>query len=483
MDNQIALVSVLTIAGCFGAAAGQGAQSQMQGMQHDMGDMQNGPAQVGNPALRTVTSPPVPDLLKETTGHQAMDLHQFEQFALAANPTLRQANALVTQSAGLARQAGLYPNPSVGYEGDQIRGGAYGGGEQGAFLQQNIVLGGKLGLRRNIYEQQRRADEIGVGEQRYRILSDVGQSFYAALAAQEVVNARTKLLGLAIDALETAHQLANVGQADAPDVLQSEVEAEQAKIDYVRAQRMFMQAFRSLAALAGKPELPLAPLAGNLENPPAVDEAQALDRIVTDSPAVKRAQQDVTRARAELKSARRESIPDIQLRAGAQQNFERLAEGSPRIVGAQAFATAQIALPLFNRNQGNVAAARAELERAQGEINRVQLSLRRSAQPLLQAYLAGQLEALRYKNEMIPRALQAYRLYLQKYRQMGAAYPQVLVSQRTYFQLQIGYINVLQQLWSNAIALENYTLSDGLTDSMPSGVIGPTVNLPNGGGQ
>ncbi len=53
----------------------------------------------------------------------------------------------------------------------------------------------------------------------------------------------------------------------------------------------------------------------------------------------------------------------------------------------------------------------------------------------------------RYKNEMIPRAERAYRLYLAKYQQMGAAYPQMLVSQRTFFQLQIGYVNAFESIW------------------------------------
>jgi cobalt-zinc-cadmium efflux system outer membrane protein len=421
-----------------------------------------GSMQMGSSAETT------PDLLKDLATRSAMQLSQFEQLALAANPTLVQANAMVRQSTAQAKQAGLYPNPLIGYQGEQIRGGTYGGGEQGGFVQQNIVLGGKLGLRRDVYEQQRQADEISVAEQHQRILSDVGQSFYSALAAQEVVNTRRRLLGLAMDALETAHQLANVGQADAPDVLQSEVEAEQAKIDYLTAQRMYLRDFNTLAALVNKPDLPLAPLTGSLENPPPINEDQVIEQIVRDSPAVKRAQQDAVRAAAEVKSAKRESIPDIQLRAGVQQNLERLSEGNPRTVGVQVFASAGIALPIFNRNQGNIAAASATLARAQSEISRLQLSLRRNAQPLVQSYLSGQMEAGRYKNEMIPRAMRAYQLYLRKYQQMGAAYPQVLVSQRTYFQLQISYIHALEQLWRDAIALQNYTLTDGLTAPTPS---------------
>jgi cobalt-zinc-cadmium efflux system outer membrane protein len=126
------------------------------------------------------------------------------------------------------------------------------------------------------------------------------------------VKVRRQLLGLAMDAVQTAHQLANVAQADAPDVLQAEVEAEQAKVDYVAAQRAFIQEFRMLAAAAGQPDLPLAPLAGDLQNAPAISEA-VVEEIVRDSPSVNRAQQDVARADAELKSARRETVPDLQL--------------------------------------------------------------------------------------------------------------------------------------------------------------------------
>lgn len=437
-----------------------------------------------NPAQQLRPETPVPELLTEALRRAPMELQTFKQYALSTNPTLPQASALMRQAAGQARQAGLLPNPLVGYQAEQIRGGSYRGGEQGAFVQQTFVLGGKLRLRRDVFEQQRREDEIGIEEQRYRILSDVGQRFYATLAAQEIVDIRRRLMAVADDARETAHQLANVGQADEPDVLQSEVEAEQAKLDYTIAQRTFIQEFQKLAALVGKPELPLAPLAGNLENPPSIDANHIAEQIAQDSPSVKRAKQDIARAETELKSARRESIPDLQIHAGLQNNFEPINGFIDKPVGVQAFVTAGITLPLLNRNQGNVAAARADLERSQGEVTRVQLSLRQSAQPLLQAYLSAWAEVSRYKNEMVPRASRAYQLYLMKYQQMAAAYPQVIVSQRTLFQLEVGYINALEQVWMTAVALQNYTLSDGLSAPMPSGSTHPALNLPasSGGG-
>jgi outer membrane protein, heavy metal efflux system len=424
----------------------------------------------------------VPDLLNEMGKNPTMQLSQFEQFALTANPTLRQADVLTRQSAAQAGQIGLLPNPSVGYEGAEIRGGSFRGGEQGAFVQQTFVLGGKLGLRRNVFEQQQREDEFSAAEQRARVLSDVQQGYYMVLAAQELVTVRRRMLQLANDAVQTAHQLANVGQADAPDVLQAEVEAEQAGVDYTNAQRTFIQRFRTLAVLAGQPDLPLSPLGGHLEDPPLIDPHGIIAQILQNSPSVKRAQQNILRTEAELKSAKREAIPDLQIRAGVQNNFEPLNDATGTAVGVQGFVTAAVSLPIFNRNQGNVGAANAGVEHARAELVRVQLSLRRGGEALLQAYLSGQAEASRYKNEMIPRSSRAYELYLSKYRQMGAAYPQVIVSQRTLFQLQAAYVAALENVWNSAIALQNYTLSGGLDTPVPSGLTSTTANLPDSAG-
>ena len=466
------------------------------GQQHDMGNMQmdttpqsQGPdthatmtlQEPENPDRKTGSNLPAPELLKDVAARSPMALADFEALADANNPTLKQANSLVRRSQEQARQAGLYPNPTVGYQGEEIRGGSFGGGEQGGFIQQSIILGGKLGLRRNIYEQQKNADQIGVTEQTYRVHSDVQQSFYDALTAQATVQLRQRLLGVALDAVETVHQLANVGQADAPDILQTEVEAEQAKVDYVTAQRQYLQAFRTLAVLVGKEDIPPSPLQGDLEKTPDINAEQMIDSIAQDSPTVKRALQEAEVARARLRDAKRELVPDLQLRAGEDYSFEQL-ENSHNAVGPQSFATAGINIPLWNRNQGNVEAAKAEIERASQGVLREQLSLRRQAAPLAQSYETAKFEAERYKTQLIPRAARAYQLYLKKYQNMAQAYPQVLVSQRTLFQLQISYLMALHDVWRSAIALQNYTLSGGLDAPMSIGSTTTTINLPNTGG-
>ena len=70
---------------------------------------------------------------------------------------------------------------------------------------------------------------------------------------------------------------------------------------------------------------------------------------------------------------------------------------------------------------------------------------------------------------MIPRAQRAYELYSVKYQQMAAAYPQVLVSQRTLFRLQMSYLRSLEAEWVSAVRLQNYTLGGGLDRAASSG--------------
>ena len=431
---------------------------QMPGMQHPMPQPAQQPPVPGQmPGMNM----PLPPTRAPAQGGPALSLEQLEQMAMQSNPTLAQAQSEVRVAAGRAKQAGLYPNPTVGYDSDEFRGGFVNGGQQGFFVQQEIVLGGKLGLSRRVFEEERKQAEVERDEQRLRVQNGVRLLFYQALVAQETVQLRSSLVALANDAVSTAKQLFNVGQADQPDVLQAEVEVDQETLALVAAQQNQRRAWTELAAAVGRPELPLSRLQGNLEEVVEVNPDQWLQTLLKESPAVKIAALGIQRAQAQLARARREPIPNLQLRGGARNNLE-LIEPLGRPIGWEGFAEVGVQLPIFNRNQGNVEVAKADVERAKREQRRVELLLRQRSAMLFQNYLIAQDAVQRYRTQMIPRAEQAYKLYLQKYSQMTAAYPQVLVSQRTLFQLQTDYIAALEALWTNSIVLRGFLLSDPL---------------------
>lgn len=402
--------------------------------------------------------------------------------AATSNPTLAQARSEMRAAEGRKKQAGLYPNPTVGFDADEVSSGPIiRGGQLGFFVQQNIVTGGKLRLSREVFEQERRQAEGELEEQQLRVENGVRAIYYQTLAAQAMLDLRQELSRIAADAVETAKQLYNVGQADTPDLLQVEVEASRDELAVVDAKQNLMRMWRSLAATVGRPELQMARLAGDLESLPEVNTDDWLNRIVNQSPAVKIAELEVQRSEAALTRARREPIPDLQLRGGLRQNRELL-EPTGRPIGLQGFAEVGVQIPIFNRNQGNVQAAQADAERARNEVNRVKLLLRERASSLVRAYESSRVAANRYKYEMIPRAQRAYELYLNKYGQMAAAYPQVLISQRTFFELQTEYVTALRTLWTNSVGIQSFMLTDGFeAPARPGEMERPVreINLPS----
>ncbi len=410
---------------------------------------------------------------------KTITLEELQQMALQNNPTFKQSTANIQAAEGRKRQSGSYPNPTVGYQGEQIRGGSFHGGEQGFFVQQDIVLGGKLGLNRKIFDQELKQAETEGEEQKVRVVTNVRMSYIQALSAQQTLELRHNLSKLAADAVETSRQLANVGQADAPDVLESEVEAQQAELAVTMAEQNQQRVWKALAAVVGNPRLPLMKLEGKLEDTQAVNPDELVEKIVNESPAVRIAELGVKRAEAALARAKREPIPDLQLRGGMQQNGELLSNG--RAVGLQGFADVGVRIPIFDRNQGNIAAARADAERAKREAERVKLVLRERAASVVENYTFSQTAVDRYKNQMIPRAQKAYEMYTKKYQQMAAAYPQVLISQRTLMQLEVSYIMALENFATSSLSLESYMLTDGLeAPSQPGGIDRPVreVNIP-----
>ncbi len=404
-------------------------------------------------------------------GQAGLTLAQLQQMALARNPTLQQAQDAAAAAAGEARQAGMWPNPTVGYQGEQIRGGAFQGGEQGAFVQQTIPLGGKLQAAQaaaRAREQGRRAE---LAAQRQAVRTAVALAYYDALAAARALTLRGQGLTLAEDAATTTAQMANVGQADQPDEARAAIAVETAQAAQAAARAAVHAAWARLAAVVGDPGLIPQPLAGHLApGPAALDTAGYVERLLTQSPALAAARSGVAAAEAELAAARKRPIPDLELRGGVEDNRELQANG--RAAGAQAFASAGVALPLFNRNQGGVAAAVARLAGARAEVTRLRLALRAEAAPVLARYRAAAQAAAAYAR-MLPQAERAEHMLDMDYWDMTAGYPEVLAARRRRLALQRAQARTLRELWRSDATLRGMLLTAGLRpaeDGMTQGM-------------
>ena len=392
-----------------------------------------------------------------------LTLAQLEQLALESNPTVRAARAAIDAASARARQAGAWPNPVVGFAAEEVAfGGAEPRGSHGLFVEQTVPLFGKLALGRAIFD--RVADEASIRAelQERRIVSSVRTLFYQLLTAERRIQVHERLTALSSEATGVTAQLFNVGAADRPDFLESDIEMRRVRLELNAARNEQFALRQQLAAVVGRAEIADRAVDGTIDVAiPELERAATLQALVERSPQMRAARAAIARSQATTALARRQTYPDLFVRGGTAFNREH-AEGTRQPLGWEGQIEAGIRLPLWNRNQGGIAASRADETLAEAELVRLELSLRAEAASEFARYLTALRSAESFRAEIMPRAEQAYTLYLARYREMAAAYPQVLMSQRMLFELAREYLVHLETGWRSALRLQGFLAGEGL---------------------
>ena len=113
---------------------------------------------------------------------QMLTLSDLQSIAFANNPTLAAAAARIEAASGRQFQAGRYPNPVVGYQTIEM-GLRDTAGQQGGFVSQRFITGGKLELDQMIAGQEMAEAEFQLLAQERRVHRDVSLRYYDALVA------------------------------------------------------------------------------------------------------------------------------------------------------------------------------------------------------------------------------------------------------------------------------------------------------------
>jgi cobalt-zinc-cadmium efflux system outer membrane protein len=385
-----------------------------------------------------------------------LTIADLEQLALANNPTLVQAAAYIDAARGKALQAGLPFNPTAGIVGENI-GADRTAGEWTFFsLQQQIVTGGKLRLSRQKYEVEAELAEIQAHAQQLKVVNGLTAAYFDVLAGQRSLENERRLAGNAEEAVKTTEQLLNLGQANQQDLLQAQVEASQARVAVRNAETRLRQDWVHLATQIGIPDLPQRPLAGQLESDgPALNRDESLARLLKESPELAFAVTKVRQDQTQLERERREPIPNVTVRGGVGYNYETR---NP---------TAQVGLslpiPVFDRNQGTIRQAAADLTRSQAEVTRVQLDLQRRFADAFTRYQMAREQVENFRDQVMPKARKSVELYEEQLKARRASFPQVLVARRTVYQLDEEYNKSLVQFRRAEVEVRGLLLVDGLT--------------------
>lgn len=448
------------------AAGGKAAQTAAR-VKLCSADSQSATAATDNrvvPAVRREANEP-----KASAGEKPLTLEDFMQIALEHNPTLVLAQAEIEKERGNWTQVGLYPNPTIGYlRSDPSQAGQ--SRTDGAFIQQQIITGGKLRLNREI-------EEFGIANSGYqrdaqiqRVRNDVRIRFYQVLAARQRVTVARETVTLARQAVKTTQDLWKAKQVARADVLQAEVQLEVFRSSLERAKEGAALAWQHLVDMAGVSGMQPVPLAGSLEaGAVGLNRDQLWVELQQNNSLLHSLRAQVGIAQKTLERQRAQPIPDLTVQVVGEVDHTFNYSTVSTLLA--------LPVPIFDRNQGAIYNAYHELVRAQREVERTELVLNDQFTTSFASYRNGRRDVNRLEKEVLPRAKENLELTTQGYKLKQFDVMRVLAAQQTYLDLRMKRIDALLEMQRAKVELEGLQLTGGLNPA----TIGAAIQ--GGGGE
>jgi cobalt-zinc-cadmium efflux system outer membrane protein len=106
-------------------------------------------------------------------------------------------------------------------------------------------------------------------------------------------------------------------------------------------------------------------------------------------------------------------------------------------------------IPLFNRNQGNIFAARAAVARTRQEVRATELKITELVALAIQRYQTARRQVEEYEKRIMPNAEESIKLVERGYQSGDPKYDYtaLLQAQRVLAQVRLGYVAAFGELW------------------------------------
>lgn len=391
---------------------------------------------------------------------EPLTLSALQEMATKSNPALRRVQADADAAYGAMIQSGLYPNPVVGYQVDQVQpwlkptGNA---GQQGAFASQLIKTFGKLGLAQQVAGYDYLNALVAVRRMQMDVTAQIRTTYFAMLVAQQSVEINRALVALADEVYLLQRKQVLGGEAAGYEPLQLYTQAVQARSNLAQAEATVRSAWRQLAATIGQPTLPLQPLTGRADLAPPEFKLEALLQLLIDQHTdLLTARNKQLQAQANLRLQEVLPKPDIQTNVILQYDNA----GRTTQIGAQL----GVALPLFDRNQGNIRQAQAQIASTSDSILATQNDLTSKLAEALGRYEASKVAAASYRDLVLPNLTRAYRAMIRRYQVEPdkVGFNDIVVAQQNLAQALQTYLTSLDAQWKSVVDVANTAQIDDL---------------------
>jgi outer membrane protein, heavy metal efflux system len=381
-------------------------------------------------------------------GQTVLSLEDAVAYAVSHRPELRAANDRITTSERLRSQAALIPNPHFVFRKEDLRpetspfgenSQTYWEGEQ--LVETSGKRGGRIAVAKQSVEQSRLQAELD----RRQIALNVRESYWMAKAAQSLANLYLQDAEYFRQVIDYNSARFQEGKIAEVDLLRVRLQGEQIRAAAANARLASEKALLTLAREMNADSnnaWVLSEELETLEEPQPVPAGADLTSLRTEGLL---AQQGISGAQAQTRLEKANGRPDLLFTGGYKRD-----------VGIDApIAGVQFDLPVFNRNQGAVAAAHAEEDAARDTFQATRNRLAAELELAQREYAMRREQYVQTFKPLREQAVEISQISRAAYQAGGLDLIRLLDAERTRVEADLSYVRALEGFHLSVAAL-NY---------------------------
>jgi outer membrane protein, heavy metal efflux system len=408
---------------------------------------------------QTTNAPPADVSLDAQTG---LTESEIVARALTNNPSLAAERLTIDSAKGAVAQARLRANPALSLGGLKEV-----GGDDSRFsigTEVPLELFGRRARRTEVAEQKLNSTQDAVANKQRLLAGEVRLRFAETLAAARNAEFVEQLFQANREFLKLTENRVREGAIPSLDAEEVRVETsriESLRINYQAKAEIAMLALKEAAGMQPEENLRLK---GTLEQPAlSLDKTRLLQLAADHRPDLAAERANEAMAAATVHQQQAEAKADATFSAGYERpnsgfSFSAFdSDGNLQPI-RQTFNYAVFGmrwtLPLFNRNQGAIAAAKADVSAAHDQVAASDLMLRHDVTQNLVRYQAAQERVAVYRKGVRDQAARNLDVVRQTYGYGRIPLLDVIAEQRRFIDIETGYTDVLLDAYASRVALE-----------------------------
>jgi cobalt-zinc-cadmium efflux system outer membrane protein len=370
------------------------------------------------------------------TFRAALDLAVSRNLGLAAarrQKAIREAQV---------RIAGQWANPEFGFEVTQDA------PHENLTFGYPIEISGQRGRRIALAKSELSLADLDVRIEMRTLQRNLRQAFYGLLGADERLRLADDVLALAARARQVAQAQFDEGAAPRLDVLQAELGLARATADVELARSSRVSALADLNAVLDQPAGQVVAIIGDLaDTPQAPGFAHAMELAAASNTELLTAEHEIAVEEHRLNLLRAERVPTPTITVGVPMN----APGEFNVGKSVGVA---MSIPLFSRNQGEIAQSLATIEQIRARRDAVRRVTENAIYGALARMEAERRQVETYRSRVIPAATELAGLAEESYTLGRSSVLSLLDAQRSLRDVRREYLQALLDLQSARADLE-----------------------------